>query len=119
MNDIEEPRKFELPVPRSVGLAAIACLVSLTVVYLLNCPTLGTIESGWAKLLIFAPLPFLVTFAVLYHSDWHRQNSGPARLGSLLLDSGLIFTGVLAAIAVSVCAAGFYSIAVRQGISGR
>ncbi|MGO8700824.1 MAG: hypothetical protein ACLQVY_24295 [Limisphaerales bacterium] len=119
MNDNEQPRKFELPVSRSVGLAAIACFVSLTVVYLLTGPTLAAIESGWAKLLIFAPLPFLVTFAILYHGDWHRQNSGTARMGSLLFASSLILAGVLAAIGAAVCIAGFYSIAVRQGIAGR
>ena len=119
MNNNEQPQKFELPVSRGVGLAAVACLVSLTVAYLLTGPTLETIESGWAKLLIFAPLPFLVTFAILYHSDWHRQYASTARMGSLLLASGLILAGVLAAIAVAVCVAGFYSIAVRQGIAGR
>jgi hypothetical protein len=119
MNDHEPPPKFELPVPRVVGLAAIACFLSLTGIYLLTRPTLGAIESGWAKLLIYAPLPLLVTFAILYHSDWHRQNSGAARMGSLLVTSGLILAGVLAVIAVAICFAGFYSIAVRQGFAGR
>ena len=119
MNDHEQPPKFELPVPRVVGLAVIACFISLTGIYLLTRPTMGAIESGWAKLLVYAPLPLLVTFAVLYHSDWHRQNSGAARMGSLLVVSGLILAGVVAAVAVAIVVAGFFSFAVRQGVAGR
>jgi hypothetical protein len=115
MNDNEPPPKFELPVPRVVGLAVIACFISLTGIYLLTRPTMGAIESGWAKLLVYAPLPLLVTFAVLYHSDWHRQNGGAARMGSLLVASGLILAGVLAALAASVCIAGFYLMALPGG----
>jgi heme/copper-type cytochrome/quinol oxidase subunit 3 len=119
MNDNEQSPKFELPVPRVVGLAAIACFASLTGIYFIASSTSNTVGSGWAKLLIYAPLPLFVTFTILYRSDWHRQSRGAARMASLLVVSGLILAGVLAAIAVAVCVAGFYSIAVRQGIAGR
>jgi hypothetical protein len=119
MNENEQPPKFELPVPREVGLAAIACFAALTGLCLLFGSAFSGLEGGWAKSSVYAPLPLLVTFAILYRSDWHRQNSGAARMGSLLLASSLILAGILAALAVAVVVAGFFSLAVNQGVAGR
>jgi hypothetical protein len=120
MNDNEQlPTKFEFPVPRMVGMAVMAGFVSLTGVYLLTRPTFSAMDSGWAKLAVYAPIPLLVTFTVLCRSDWHRQNSGAVRLVSLFLASSLILAAILAAVAVAVIIAGFFSLAACQGVAGR
>jgi hypothetical protein len=119
MNENERPTEFQLPVPRGIGMAALACLVTLAFISWINRPTLDLVESGWARWLIYAPVPLLVTFLILYRSNWHREDTGAARMGSVLLASGMILAGVLLAVAVAICVAGFYSMAIRAGAGGR
>jgi hypothetical protein len=119
MSDPQRPAEFQFPVPRVIGLAALACLVSLTFIYWAAPPAVHLLESGWDRLLLYAPFPMLVTFIILYRGNWHREKTGVARLISLLLLSGLILAGVVFAIGVAVAIVGFSSMAMRAGAGGR
>lgn len=58
-----------------------------------------------------------MTFVVLYRSDWHREITGVARTGSLLLLSGVILGGEMIAAVVIIGVAFLFICAGLFGVS--
>jgi len=63
------------------------------------------LQVWWAELLAYAIVPIAVTFVVLYRSCWHREITGAARTGSVLLLSCTILVGELIAMGILLCVA--------------
>ena len=102
--DNNEPTpEVQPPLQRAMVIASFACFFSLLLVYWVARPAAGRLEAGGAEFVVYAILPTSLTFIVLYRSCWHREITGAARTCSLLLLSGVILAGVLAAIGVLLC----------------
>ena len=87
---------------RMVGIASLACALSLALVYVVARPAVELLAVAWAEMLADALVPMLVTFAILYRSDARREMSGLARSGYLFWVSGLIFVAVSCALVTLV-----------------
>ena len=57
-------------------------------------PAVLLLNVWWAELLVLASLPFIVTFAILYRSGWHRETGKMKRIFFLLLFSFVILCSV-------------------------
>ena len=57
-------------------------------------PAILLLNVWWAELLVLASLPFIVTFTILYRSDWHRETEKMKRIFILLLYSFVILCSV-------------------------
>lgn len=108
--DHEHPGRFETPFPPAVGIALLGCLVSLMLVYWIARPLLERHAVWWAEWLVYAFVPVAVTFITLYRSNWHREMTRTRRPWFLLLISGVIFGGLLLAVAGFLAVAWFCSI---------
>jgi hypothetical protein len=114
-NHNDQPSEFQLP----IGVASFACLATLTFFYWYAGSAVKLLDVWWAKLLVYALIPILVTFIILYHSGWHRVVVGPTRTCSLLLLSCAILVGVLFAIGAILALVWFGSIAIYPRVGGR
>ena len=107
------------PLQRAVAVAFVACFAALLSVYWATQPVVAKLGVWWAEGLVYAVIPIAVTFLILHRSCWHREISGAARTGSLLLLSCTIFGGVLLAVGLVVSLGWFLSVALRAGVGGR
>ena len=87
------------------GIAGLACLGCLAVVYLATKPFL-VLHEVWARSALVTCFPIAVVFTILYCSSWHRELGRVRRILSVLLSSCALFCCVLL-FAVMV-AAGLY-----------
>ena len=115
MNHSDQPSEIQSP----IGVAAFACLVCFAFFYWYAEPAVKVLDVLWAKLLVYALIPILVTFIILYCSGWHREIVGPTRTCSLLLLSFAILVGVLFAIGAMLALVWFGSIAIHARVGGR
>ena len=113
MNDHDQTPKVQSPSPDIIGIASLACLVALIFFYWYAGPAVKVLDVWWAKLLVYALIPILVTFIILYCSGWHREMVGPRRTGFLLLRSCAILVGVFFVIGLMLVVAWFCSIAIQ------
>lgn len=81
--------------PQPVVMAGLACLACCPIAYWAAGPVMELLAPWWAKLLFYSLIPVLVTFLVLYRSEWHREMASLARNGCLVLLSCLIFVSDL------------------------
>ncbi len=102
VNHHDQPAGFQFPLPHGVGLASLACFVSLIFVYWIARPAVERLEVWWVEWLVYAFIPLAVTFIILYRSGWHREIAGVRRTGSLLLLSCAILGVLLLAVGISV-----------------
>ena len=93
LSDNEQPRQVQSP----VGVCSMACFVSLAFIYFAARPLVSRLQVWWAELLVYALIPTVLTFILLYRSSWHREITGAARTLSLALLSSVILGGVLIA----------------------
>ena len=93
LSDNEQLQQVQSP----VGVCSIACFVSLALVYFAARPVVSRLEVWWAELLVYALIPTLLTFILLYRSSWHREITGAPRTLSLALLSSVILGGVMIA----------------------
>ena len=119
MNDNEQTPEVQSPSQRIIVIASFACLVTLTFFYWYAGPAVKLLDVWWAKLLVYALIPVLVTFIILYRSGWHREVAGPRRTCSLLLFACAILVGVLFAIGAMLTLLWFGSIAIHARVAGR
>ena len=113
MNATEQTPKVQSPSQETIGTASLACLVALIFFYWYAGPAVQVLDVWWAKLLVYALIPILVTFTILYSSGWHREMGGPRRTCFLLLRSCAILVGVLFVIGTMVVLAWFCSTAIQ------
>ena len=92
---------------RIVGIASVACFVSLIFLYCAARPALSPLHVWWVELLAGAIIPISVTYLVLYRSGWHREIAGAARARSALRLSCFILGGELLAVGIMICVAVF------------
>ncbi len=92
-----------------VGLASLACLVCLAIIYLAARPFVMLIEVWWAECLVYSLVPITVTFIILHRSCWHRERAAVARTLSLFFFSCFIFVVVVFVIVATVVMASIYT----------
>lgn len=90
MSQNEQPSEVQSP----IGVASFVCFVSLAFVYLTARPVVSRLQVWWAELLVYAFIPILATFIILYRSCWHREMARVARTPFLIWLSCVIFGGV-------------------------
>ena len=113
MSDNDQTPEVQSPAQEIIGLASLACLAALIFFYWHAGPAVKVLDVWWAKLLVYALIPLLVTFIMLYCSGWHREMVGPRRTGRLLLLSCAILVGVIFVIGTMLVLAWFCSMAIQ------
>jgi hypothetical protein len=107
MNDNEPTPEVRAPWQRAVVVASSACFLSLVSFYWIARPAVERLEVRWAEWLVYALIPIMVTFILLYRSCWHREITGAARTGFLLLLSCIILGSEVIAMGFMFCLAVF------------
>jgi hypothetical protein len=115
MDNNGQSPEVQPPLQRAVVMASIACFASLTFFYWVARPAVESIEDGWAEFMVYAIIPMTVTFIILYRSCWHREITGIARTGSLLLLSCIILGSEVIAVGFMLCVAMFCFNAIQGG----
>lgn len=120
MNDVirnsdQQPSGFQFPLPRSVAVASLACLLSLMVVYWIAKPVVAQLEVWWMELLVYSVVPVSLTFVILYYSNWHQEQTGAVRTCSVLALSCLILGVLLLTIGISFAALWLYAASIPKG----
>ena len=92
--------ELQSPLQRMMGLTFIACLLVLLTVYALTRRWVEQLGVWWCELMVYACLPVLVTFTILYHSHAREGMSRPARFSYLFFVSALIFASVIFCVTV-------------------
>jgi hypothetical protein len=100
MNENDQISEVPHPLQRVIAVALLACSISSVAIYWVANREVSQLQVWWAELLAYAIVPVAVTFVVLYRSGWHREITGAARTGSLLLFSCLILGGELLAMGI-------------------
>jgi len=119
MNENGQTPVVQSPSQRNIILASFACLVALAFFNWYAGPAVKLLDVWWAKLLVYALVPILVTFIILYQGGWHREIVGPTRAGYLLLLSCAILVGVILAIGVLLAFVWLLAITIRVCVGGR
>jgi hypothetical protein len=83
--------EVQSPLERIMGLTFVACFLVLLAVYALTRRWVGLLGVWWGELLVYACLPVLVTFTILYRSHAREDISRLARAGYLFFVSALTF----------------------------
>lgn len=115
----ERLSEFQFPLTRMIAMASFGCLATLMFIYWVARPVVESSQDWWTELLVDALIPVLVTFIILYRSNWHRELSGVARMRSLLLVSFGILGGLLAIIGASFFVVSFLLKTIPAGVGGR
>ena len=113
MNQSEPSSEVQSP----IAIASFACLVCFVVIVLAARPVVVLVAVWWAELLVYALIPVMVSFIILYRSCWHPEITGVVRTCSLLMLSCAIFVGVLFAIGIMLCAACVFRLALITDMS--
>jgi hypothetical protein len=92
--------ELQSPLQRIMGLTFIACLLVLLTVYALTRRWVELLGVWWGELLVYACIPLLVTFTILYRSQAREDMSRVTRVGYLFFVSALIFGSVIFCVTV-------------------
>jgi hypothetical protein len=82
--------------------AATASLVSFASIYWLDGHEVSSLRIWWAEGLIYAFVPTLLAFIILYRSAWHQDMTRTPRTFLVAVLSCLIFPGALIAAGISL-----------------
>jgi hypothetical protein len=119
MDDNEQSPEVQSPSQQIIGVASFACMVALTFFYWYAGPAVKALDLWWAKLLVYALIPILVTFIILYRSGWHQEIAGPIRTCSLLLLSCVILVGVYFVIGAMLAVGWYFLSSITPHVGGR
>ena len=115
---VEEPQ----PARRVMTIPALVCFATALGFYLIARREVSQLQVWWAELLVYALVPSVVTFVVLYRSGWHREITGAARTCSVFLLSCAILGSEMIAVIMMlawavlfICAGAFGVNAVTGG----
>jgi hypothetical protein len=95
MNEIEQINEGQSPAQRAGLVAWLACLLCLASLFFFAKPAVDLMEIWWEQLLIFALVPTLTAFFILFLSSVHREMKIVRRIFFLLLLALLDFGAVL------------------------
>lgn len=98
LNRNDRPREFQAPFKAS----ALVSILSFAFIYWLDSRPLSVVRIWWEQLLIYAVIPVLLAFIILYRSAWHRELPKFARAPLLGALACLIFLGVFVGIAAGM-----------------
>jgi hypothetical protein len=115
MDDNEQKTEVQPSSEQFVVIASIARLVSSLFSYWIARRAVELLEARWVQWLVYAIIPIIVTFIILYRSCWHSEITGAARTCSLLLLSSIILIGMLFVIGIMLCMGWFCLNAVTGG----
>jgi hypothetical protein len=73
MNDNEQIPEVQSAVQQVIVIASLVCFGSLAFIYWAARPAVELLGIPWVEYLIYAIIPILVTFTILYRSGWHRE----------------------------------------------
>ena len=119
MNNHEPAPNSQSPPPECIGIASFACLMALVFFYWYAGPAVRALDVWWAKWLVYACIPILVSFIILYRSGWHREMIGLARTWRLFLLSCAILVGVYFAIGAMLVVAAYGLSSMQSHVGGR
>ena len=106
LNHNDRPPQAQSP----IGASAAAALISFVLIYSLDSRVIASIGAWWEQLALYAVVPTLLAFIILYRSSWHQEIRTATRSPLLMLMSLLVFCGVLIALGIAmilVCVAFF------------
>jgi hypothetical protein len=84
-----------------VVASAVVSFVSFVFIYWLDGRDVSSLGLWWAETLIYAFIPVLLAFIVLYRSSWHQEMRSSARAALMAILSCLIFPGALIAAGIA------------------
>ncbi len=105
------------PVPWIMGVASLTCLISLIFFYGAASGVVSELRVWWEEWLVYATVPVLLTFFILYRSCWHPEITGVARTCSVFLLSCAILAGDIVAVGAMLCLAVFVIGMVAFGVN--
>lgn len=93
-----------------VVAAGLVSFFSFAFIYWLDGREVSSLGVWWAETLIYAFIPILLAFIVLYRSSWHQEMRQSARSAFMAVLSCLIFPGALivAGIALLLAVLAYY-----------
>ena len=97
LNHSHQPPETQSPFTAS----AIVSLVAFAFIYWLDSEVVSALRLWWAELLVYALVPMLLSFIILYRSSWHQEMTRAGRTTLLALLSCLILPGVLIATGIA------------------
>jgi hypothetical protein len=98
LNHSDQPPEAQSP----FKAAAVTSLVSFIFFCWLDHRAMSSLRIWWAELLVYAFVPILLAFIILYRSSWHREFGAWARALVTALVSCVIFCGVMIAFGILV-----------------
>lgn len=98
LNHNDRPPEAQSPFQAS----AVAALVSFIAICWLDGRAVSLLGAWWAELLVYAFVPTLLAFIILYRSSWHQELGGLVRALRAGLWSVIIFAGVMVAIGMAM-----------------
>ena len=91
-----------------IGIAGVACLACLAVVCLATRPFIGFLDHWGIQWLLYASLPVVTAFVILYRSSWHPELPRVTRILSMILSACIIYGVVLLAGALTIAIASIF-----------
>ena len=82
--------------------SAVVSFFSFAFIYWLDSREVSSLGVWWAETLIYAFIPILLAFIVLYRSSWHQEMRHAARAVLMAFLSCLIFPGALIAAGIAL-----------------
>jgi hypothetical protein len=104
LNHSHQPPETQSPFKAS----AFVSLLSFAFIFWLDGEVVSLLRVWWAELLVYALVPILLSFIILYRSSWHQEMAQGGRtallavLSCLILPGALIATGIALALVVLV-----------------
>jgi threonine/homoserine/homoserine lactone efflux protein len=77
--------------------SAVVCLLSFVFIFALDHQIVSSLQPWWEQLVIYAVVPVLLAFIILYRSSWHQEIRSWTRSPLLVLISCLVFGSALVA----------------------
>jgi hypothetical protein len=104
MDQNVKPAEFRPP----IGFASVACVLTMTFMFCVARSAISLVKVWWVEMTIYAAIPILVVFVILYRSFWHQELDKTTRILSMLLTSCIIFCCVLIIAGIVVAAASVF-----------
>ncbi|MGA2243837.1 MAG: hypothetical protein ABSH48_02465 [Verrucomicrobiota bacterium] len=98
LNHCDQPPEAQSPILS----AAAAALISFVLVCCLDSHFVSSLRLWWAELLVYAAIPIMLAFIILYRSSWHQEMRRATRTLLLALMSCTIFGAAAIAVAITV-----------------
>lgn len=98
LNHSHQPPQAQSP----FAAAAAASLASFASIYWLDGPEVAALRIWWVEGFVYAFVPTLLAFIILYRSAWHQEMTRTARTFLVAVLSCLIFPGALLAAGIGL-----------------